>query len=67
MGHVDQKRKQTKLPATMGAQSFFFSEYARWKRDMDGQVSSLPLSTGLWVRGGVKEREGVQLLGVREL
>lgn len=34
---------------------------------MDGQVSSLPLSTGLWVRGGVKEREGVQLLGVREL
>lgn len=48
----------------MGAQYFFFSEYARWNRDIDGQVSSLPLSTGLWVRGCVKEREGVQLLGV---
>lgn len=51
----------------MGVQSSFSSEYAPWKREMDGQVSSFPVSTGLWVGAGVKETEGLQLLCVQEL
>lgn len=35
--------------------------------DMDGQISSFPLSTGLLAQHSVKEKEGAQLLGVQEL
>lgn len=64
-GHIDQRHKATFLWARRF--NLPSSSMLPIAVDMDGQISSFPLSTGLLAQHSVKEKEGAQLLGVQEL